>query len=48
LVVSSYTTTQIVFSFGSFYANFNPVTAGDGYTMSVLTATFSGSVVYSP
>lgn len=47
LIVSSYTPTQVVFQFGSFYSNFNPVTNGDSYQMTVQTGTFSGTVNYT-
>jgi hypothetical protein len=47
LVVSSYTATRIVFTFGSNYNNFGPVTAGDGYSVTGNGATRSGTVAYT-
>jgi hypothetical protein len=49
LVVSSYTTTQIVYQFGSFYNTngLGPANPGDHYQVSVYGSVFSGTVVYS-
>ncbi len=47
LVVSSYSATRVVFTFGSDYSNFGPVTSGDGYMVSVVGATKSGTVAYT-
>ena len=48
LVVSSYSATQIVYQFGSGYNSFGVLNSGDGYQLTVLTATHSGTVTYSP
>ena len=47
LVVSTYSATQIVYQFGSFYADEPAVAAGDAYKVAVLGKTFSGTVAYS-
>jgi hypothetical protein len=47
LIISSYAATQIVYQFGSFYSNFNPVTNGDSYKLEVQGVTSSGTVAYS-
>jgi hypothetical protein len=47
LVVSSYTSTKIVYQFGADYANFGQVTAGDAYKLTLWTATHKGTVAYS-
>ena len=47
LVVSSYTATQVVYTFGSNYSNYGLLNAGDSYTLAVAGATFSGTVSYS-
>jgi hypothetical protein len=47
LVVSSYTSTKIVYQFGADYANFGQATAGDAYKLTLWTATHKGTVAYS-
>jgi hypothetical protein len=47
LVVTSYTSTKIVYQFGADYPNFGPVTAGDSYTLSVRGVSHKGTVAYS-
>ena len=47
LIVSSYTATQIVYQFGSFYSNFNPVTSGDSYKLEVQGVASTGTVTYT-
>jgi hypothetical protein len=47
LVVSTWTSTQIVFGFGSFYSGFGPVTNKDKYKLEAAGVTKSGTVTYS-
>ena len=49
LVILSYTDTQIVFTFGipGYYGDPWAVTAGDGFTMDALGATYSGTAAFS-
>jgi hypothetical protein len=48
LVISSYSNTQIVFTFGSNYPSLASLAQGDSSTMNVLGASLSGTVAYSP
>jgi hypothetical protein len=45
LIISSYTNTQITFTFGNQYSVFGPVLDGDNYTMSLLGTTFNGTAL---
>ena len=47
LIISSYTDNQITYSFGSGYSVFGPVQIGDAFTMTVLNATFNGTVSFA-
>jgi hypothetical protein len=49
LAVASYAPTQIVYSFGSFYATSGlpPLDAGDSYAVTVAGVTFTGTVAYT-
>ncbi len=47
LVVSSYTNSQIVYTFGSGYNEFGTANSGDAYGLTVQGVTFSGTVAYS-
>jgi hypothetical protein len=48
LLISSYSDTKIVFTLGSSYASLGDnLTEGDTFSLTVLGATFSGTVVYS-
>ncbi len=47
LVVSSYTNTQIVYQFGSFYSGFNPLTSGDSYKLEVQGIAHTGTATYT-
>jgi hypothetical protein len=47
LVVSSYTNSQIVYTFGSGYNEFGTANGGDAYNLTVQGVTFSGTVSYS-
>jgi hypothetical protein len=44
LVISSYSNTKIVFSFGSTYPTFGALNPGDNYTITLLGATFKAKV----
>lgn len=46
LVVSSYTSSQIVYQFGSGYNSFGTANSGDAYTLTVEGLTYSGTVAY--
>ena len=48
LVISSYSNTQIVFTFGSNYPSLGSLTQGDSYTMNVLGGSLSGIATYPP
>jgi len=45
IIVSSYSANQVVFSFGTSFVD--PLSSGDDFTLSLLGATFTGSVTYS-
>jgi hypothetical protein len=47
LVVSSYSNTKIVYSFGPFYTNFRPVTTGDSYEITIWGRNATGTVAYT-
>jgi hypothetical protein len=47
LVVSTYTSTKIVYQFGADYVHFGQVTAGDAYKLTVWGLTHKGTVAYS-
>lgn len=46
LVVASYSSSQVVYSFGSGYATYGVANSGDSYTLTVQGVSFSGSVSY--
>jgi hypothetical protein len=46
LVVSSYTNTQVVYQFGSGYTVYGTANSGDGFSVMVQGATYSGTVTY--
>ena len=45
--ITSYSSAEVVFAFGSAYASFGGLNPGDAYTINVLGASFSGTVGYS-
>lgn len=47
LVVSSYSSTQVVYQFGSGYNTYGTANSNDSYTVTVQGATYSGTVSYS-
>jgi hypothetical protein len=47
LVVSSYTSSQVVYQFGSGYSVYGTANSGDAYSLTVQGVTFSGTVAYS-
>jgi hypothetical protein len=47
LVVSSYTSSQVVYQFGSGYNSYGTANSGDAYTLTVQGVAFSGTVSYS-
>lgn len=47
LVVTSYTSTRIVYQFGADYSNYGPVTAGNSFTLDVYGKSYTGTVTYS-
>jgi hypothetical protein len=47
LVLSSYTSTKIVYQFGAAYSGYGPITAGDAYTLTVWGVSHKGTVAYS-
>jgi hypothetical protein len=48
LVVSSWTATKVVLTFGSFYPDLNSMAAGDSITVGLLDATWSGTASATP
>ncbi len=46
LVVSSYSSTQVVYQFGSGYTVYGTADSGDGFNLMVQGATYSGTVTY--
>ena len=48
LVVSSYSSTQIAFAFGSNYSVYGNLLAGDSFTLGLLGTVFMGTVGYPP
>ena len=47
LQISSYTDNQVIFSFGSDYSSYAPLSSGDSFSVSLLGAVFSATVSYS-
>ncbi len=47
LVVTTYTSTQIVYQFGADYSHYGHVTAGDSFTLVVYGKSFTGTVTYT-
>jgi hypothetical protein len=46
LVVSSFTSTQVVYQFGNGYTVYGTANSGDGFSLTVQGATYSGTVSY--